>query len=495
PGNSIGTLTINGDARFSPGSRYEVEVDPGGTASDLILVTGRAILDGGSVIHVGEAGTYRPRSKYRILSAAGGVEGRFDEVRSDFAFLDPHLSYGANDVDLTLERNDIAFARIAASDNQKAAAAALDALTFGDTVYDAVVVLDEPQARSAFEQLSGEIHASAKSALIGGSGAVRGIVEQRLRGTLGAGRPIGAIAAYASLDDAEDEIPGEAPAADNGLWGRAFGSWARIRGEAGISGVRQDESGFLIGADRDVADAWALPAAFDAFRLGAFGGYSRSTFKLDTRTSSGASENAHFGVYANAEIGALRMSGGVTHAEHRAGSLRRVVFPGFDERLTASYRARTTQLFAETGYRIPAGSLAFEPFAGLAYVRFDRDPYRERGGVAALDVSRDRQGSAFSTIGLRGFADFLLGDLQATAHGMIGWRHMLSGGSTPAEVALAGAGPFRISGSTLERNAAIMEAGIDLGLSESATLSLGYDGRQGARSTEHGVSARLHAAF
>lgn len=495
PGNSIGMMIIDGDATFSRGSRYEVEVDPAGVASDVILVTGKATLDGGSVIHVGEAGTYRRLSKYRILNAAGGVEGTFDEVRSDFTFLDPRLTYGAYSVDLTLERNDIAFASAASTDNQTATASALDTLRFGDPIYDAVVVLDEPQARSAFEQLSGEIHASATSALIGSSGVVRGVVENRLRGTLGGGGPVGAIAAYASLGDTENVTTPEAPTADTGLWGRGFGSWARIRGSAGISGMRHEEGGFLIGADRDLADAWALPAAFDAFRLGIFGGYSRSTFALDTRTSSGASDNAHLGVYMSAEAGALRLSGGITHTEHRASSVRRVIFPGFDERLTASYRARTTQLLAETGYRIPFGTLAFEPFAGLAYVIFDRDRYRESGGAAALDVSRDRQRSASSTIGLRGFADFLLGDLQAKAHGMIGWRHMMDAGNPTTEVSLAGTGPFRISGSSPERNTAIMEAGIDLNLNAGTTLSLSYDGRRGARSAEHGVSARVHASF
>ena len=53
----------------------------------------------------------------------------------------------------------------------------------------------------------GETHASAESALIGGSGAARGIVEQRLRGTPGGGRLIGVIPAYASLDDASLRKP------------------------------------------------------------------------------------------------------------------------------------------------------------------------------------------------------------------------------------------------------------------------------------------------
>jgi len=491
PGNSIGTLTIDGDATFAPGSRYEVEVDPAGTASDHIHVTGKAILDGGSVVHVGETGTYRPKSTYHILSAAGGVEGRFDEVRSEFAFLDPALSYGANDVHLSLKRNDISFEKTANSTNQKAAATALDTLTFGDTIYDAVVILDETQARSAFEQLSGEIHATAKSPLIGSSGAVRNIVEQRLRGTLSGGRPPGPREAYASLDALQEDEP----TADRGLWGRAFGSWGRVRGDAQASGVRHDEGGFLIGADRDLADAWALPAAFDAFRVGAFGGYSRSTFNLDTRTSSGMSHNTHLGLYGNAEIGSLRVAGGVTHTLHQAASVRRVSFPGLDETLTASYRARTTQLFGETGYRIATGALAFEPFAGLGFVHFARDGYREDGGAAALTVARGTQNSAFSTLGLRAFGDFRLGALPATAHGMIGWRQAFTPGRTSAEVSLAGTGSFRISGAPVERNTAVTEAGIDLGLSESATLSVSYDGRRGARSAEHGVTAKLHASF
>ncbi|WP_165789438.1 autotransporter-associated beta strand repeat-containing protein, partial [Billgrantia endophytica] len=108
PGNSIGELTVDGDLTFDAGSSYEVEVDPTGSDSDHIHVTGTAYLDG-SVAHIGESGDYDPESTYRILSAEGGLDGEFDDVSSTFAFLDAALEYDTESslhgVDLTLTRN------------------------------------------------------------------------------------------------------------------------------------------------------------------------------------------------------------------------------------------------------------------------------------------------------------------------------------------------------------------------------------------------------
>src|SRR3546814_9510938 len=98
PGSSIGALNISGDITFAAGSVYEVEVDVASSASDLVHATGIATLNGGSVIHMGQAGNYRPNATYTILTADDGVNGSFDEVTSNFAFLNPTLNYDANNV-------------------------------------------------------------------------------------------------------------------------------------------------------------------------------------------------------------------------------------------------------------------------------------------------------------------------------------------------------------------------------------------------------------
>ena len=78
PGNSIGTLTVNGDLTFDAGSIFEVEVSP--TASDHTIVSGLATLDG-SVHIVSEPGAYEPGALYTILSA-GSLSGTFTGLSS-----------------------------------------------------------------------------------------------------------------------------------------------------------------------------------------------------------------------------------------------------------------------------------------------------------------------------------------------------------------------------------------------------------------------------
>ena len=87
-GSPIGTLTINGNLNFGQNTIYRVHADPASTASDRIHVTGEATLDG-TVEHIGPSGNYAPRTTYNILTADGGVQGRFTGASSSYAFLTP----------------------------------------------------------------------------------------------------------------------------------------------------------------------------------------------------------------------------------------------------------------------------------------------------------------------------------------------------------------------------------------------------------------------
>ncbi len=126
PGNSIGTLTVAGNAAFAPGSVYQVEANAAGQ-SDRLAVSGTATLAGGTVQVLAQNGAYNPRTQYAILNAAGGVTGQFAGVTSNFAFLTPTLRYQPTEVDLTLTRNDVAFASIATTRNGASVANAIQA--------------------------------------------------------------------------------------------------------------------------------------------------------------------------------------------------------------------------------------------------------------------------------------------------------------------------------------------------------------------------------
>ncbi|WP_454691677.1 autotransporter domain-containing protein [Achromobacter aloeverae] len=124
-GSPIGTLTINGDLNFGQDTVYRVHADPASSASDHIHVTGVAYLDG-TVAHVGPDGNYAPATTYNILTADGGIQGRFTGASSAYAFLTPTLSYDTNNAFMTLTRNDVPIGSVGNTGNQGSVGGALD---------------------------------------------------------------------------------------------------------------------------------------------------------------------------------------------------------------------------------------------------------------------------------------------------------------------------------------------------------------------------------
>jgi hypothetical protein len=70
-------------------------------------------------------GTYAPRTTYTILNAGGGIIGTYTNAVSNYPFLQPSLSYDANNVYLTLQVGG--FAQAAQTPTQAAVGAVLDA--------------------------------------------------------------------------------------------------------------------------------------------------------------------------------------------------------------------------------------------------------------------------------------------------------------------------------------------------------------------------------
>ncbi|KFC74993.1 putative Outer membrane autotransporter barrel domain protein [Bosea sp. LC85] len=484
PGNSIGTLTVAGDIAFERGAIYEVEVSAGGMSSDLIRASGAARLGGGSVVHLGEDGNYRANQRYTILTADRGVQGRFEDVTSRYLFLDPTLGYDATSVTLTLLRNDLPFAALAQTRNQVQTSLGLESLNEANPLWQSFTQLrDEDEARRAFDSLSGEIHASAKTVLIEGSQMVRSAVSDRIRAAFdGIGAPHIATLAYASGQGAISTAPAESLA----LWARGFGAWGQTRGDGNAASLTRSTTGLVAGLD--------LAAAQD-IRVGVMAGYSHSRFEVARRRSRGDADNYTIGLYGGARFDRLRLTGAVNYAWHDLSMRRSVSFPGGGEQLLSGYGAHTLQAFGEIAYRLDLGSGAFEPFANLAYVNLRSNGFRETGGIAALSAGPQSTAVTFATLGLRAQTSVDLGSNAAQLNGTLGWRHA-AGDLTPVSLqAFAGGAPFSIAGVPIARDALVVGAGASMKLTSAAELSLAYDGQLARGATDHSFNARLGMRF
>lgn len=488
PGNSVGTLTVDGNLIFNDTARFAIEVAAGGASSDLVAVTGTATIRGGNVAHIGMTGTYDPSRTYTILTADLGVSGTFKTVTSDFAFLDPTLSYSAKAVMLTLTRNDIEYATAATTRNQIATARALENLSFGNAVFDSVVQLDTATARVAFDQLSGEIHASARTGLILDSDHLRKAVNDRLRAAFSA---VGTSPSQALVygEDGATMLPASS---DEGLtvWGTAFGALGSNLGDGNAASLSRSTGGIIAGADARVTDQ---------VRLGLVAGYGRSGINVEDRASSADIDSYHLGVYGGTQWvmpeGDLNLRGGLAYSWHSLETSRTIGFTGYSDSLSANYTAGTIQAFGELGYAFEAEIARLEPFVNLAHAVVHSGGFAEAGGAAALTSAAGSSAATFATIGIRIETDLAVGDIAGRFNAMVGWRRLLGDGAPHITQTMAGTDPFAIAGSPLGRDALVLDAGLDFDLAPDATFGLSYHGQFASGAQDHGLKASLAIKF
>ncbi|NIZ14422.1 autotransporter domain-containing protein, partial [Phaeobacter sp. HF9A] len=490
PGNSIGTLHVTGDVTFNDGSFYEVETDPTGTSSDKIIASGDIVLNGGTVQHIGFDGSYDPYASYRILEGGTGLTGSFDGVTSVYAFLDPSLIYDRVNytIDLQLLRNDVSFSDKVGTGNQRAVAAAAEATGYGNAVFDAAVTLPDDAAvlGAAFDSLSGELHASLQSSLVENTGLLRTKLGQRLRSAGSQGAAQGDAYASRAASGADMVWAEDTPE----LWIESFGAWTRKDGNDNAAALRGNTGGFLVGAEMTPSDA---------AQIGVFAGYGQTEIDVSERGSSATADSFHIGAYGARAVatgaGLLWLRGGASYSLSDVDSERTVAMGALTGVQTANYHAGTAQIFGEASWNVDLGQAKIEPFAGLAWVGLNRDDFTEAGGAAALAGESQDMSTFFTTLGARGSAQVEIGTLPLELTGALGWRHAF-GDVTPASTArFAGGGAFTVEGAAITRDAALLEAGATLSLSDMTQLTVGYKGQISDDAREHALTLRLSARF
>ncbi len=457
PGASLGTLGIGGDYRQTATGTLQIEATAGGT-SDKLVVEGAATLDG-SMVALAQDGDWQARTSYTILTAAGGVSGRFAGATSSLLFLDPLLAYGTNDVTLTLRRNDIAFESVAQTRNQAGVAAAADALGWGNAVYEELTTLDARGAAAAFDSLSGEIHASTRGALLGDARQLRDALVQQL-------------------------APVEA--GDRGsAWLTGWGHWSHVDADGNAAAVDGDGSGFAIGGDVPVGGR---------VRLGALAGSGRLSVDSDGRSAEADVSSRHAGAYALVDAGILRFQAGTVRSTHGIDSRRSAVVGDHAESLRGDSDADTTQSYLDASHRFAFGPNLLAPFANVARVRVHGDAFDETGGDAALHVDAGTNERTVSTFGARW--DWTSQSKTVRFWGTAAWTRVTGddGGSATARFA-DGATRFGVAGPALAGEAVALDMGLRWQASRRATIEATWNGRFGDGERDHGARVSVRMGF
>ncbi|MBH3287399.1 autotransporter domain-containing protein [Serratia marcescens] len=528
PGDgNIGTLTLKRYLNFIGESFYDVDI-AGDGRSDQLLVAGKTTISDRAKVQVTALDpqtSYKTGQSYRILTSDGGIDGQFAAAVSKSAFLDVALNHSANAVDLTIAQKDTGgenpggdnpggenpggenpggenpggenpggenpggenpgsgkpgiFQTVAESGNQWNTAGALSTLTQSGpslALYNSLLLLSAPEAREAFNQLSGEVYPSMQSNLIAGSTQLFNVLNQRmLRLFDNDSLPIPPLAM---------SLVQPAQAQNSGVWGQTFSSWGKNSGNGNVGKLDGNTTGFLLGADRKLAD--------HNVRIGGYFGYSRGDYDVDSRRSKADTDNYHLGLYAAGQQDAFSLRGALGYTWHKIEGKRNVDFSGFSDRLKSDYDANSLLAFTEAGYRFGQPEMNVEPFINLSYIRLHTDSFQETGGAAALSVRNETMNTFYSTLGVRGVTEL---PKNVSLYGSLGWQHAYGDKNTSSRMAFAGSDAFVTQGQAVDDNVMVGDIGVSVKLSRAATLDVGYQGQFGADTRVNSVNANLRWSF
>lgn len=538
PGDgTIGTLTLKRYLNFVGESFYDVDI-AGDGRSDQLLVSGKTTISDQAKVQVTALDpqtSYKTGQSYRILTSNGGIDGQFAGAISKSAFLDVALKQSTDAVDLTIAQKETGgenpggenpggenpggenpggenpggenpggenpggenpggenpggenpgsgkpgiFQTVANTSNQWNTAGALSTLTQNGpslALYNSLLVLSAPQAREAFNQLSGEVYPSVQSNLIAGSTQLFNVLNQRMQRAFdNDSLPIPPLA-MSLVQQPEQQ--------NNGVWGQTFSSWSRTRDNGNAGKLDGNTTGFLLGADRKLAD--------HNVRVGGYFGYSRGDYDVDSRRSSTDTDNYHLGLYAAGQQNAFSLRGALGYTWHKIEGERNVDFSGFSDRLKSDYDANSLLAFTEAGYRFGQPAMNVEPFINLSWIRLHTDSFREDGGAAALSVRNETMNTFYSTLGMRGVTEL---PKNVNLYGSLGWQHAYGDKNTSSRMAFAGSDAFITQGQAVDEDVMVGDIGVSVQLSRAATLDVGYQGQLGQDTRINSVNANLRWSF
>ncbi|MGY2049974.1 autotransporter outer membrane beta-barrel domain-containing protein, partial [Methylobacterium sp. JK268] len=391
-----------------------------------------------------------------------------------------------------------------------AVATAIQASGAGTAIFDRTVGLTTPEAITAFQATTGDVHASSVSSAYETAFFVREAILDRLRWGGSGLRDYGSLPATYTAD-----LPGRAaPVAPVpvrvldpqvfALWGQGFGAFGDARTDGNAVSINRDTAGFVLGADVRLENG---------IKIGVAGGYASTNLDTPGRVQSGTIESGYGGVYGGYEAGPFALRLGAVYAGDSLRTRRAVIFPGVAETETARYGGSTIQGFGEIGYKFvfggapalvskdpvapaPAALSYIEPFVGGAYVGIDRDRFAETGGLAALRGASRTSEIPTLTAGVRAQTSFDLGlGAPVALHGLLGYRRAF-GDVVPTALLAFSTGPsFITAGIPISRDALVAEAGLDLQISARATLGIAYTGQVGSRAEDHAVKGSFTYRF
>jgi len=499
PGNSIGTLSIDGNYSQKRNGTLQIEVGP--TSNDLLLVSGTANLAGTlDILSVAYKPVYGEQIPFLV---AKNIKGGFNKILMP----QPDLYRGRflNEEGMgVLLVAPTSYTLVAQNANQRSVARALDhwiGVEKGD-IGEVTLALDKlsaPQYPQAFEAMSPALYQAALSTGIELSQSQGQMIHQQLSARRLGQRAMSdsgqTSAPYTNTIDSGGKNGGGksakdvAPVMSNSYETHDFrwSTWVQGSGmfsEGGMSlapGEDFESGTFMVGADYAVTENVGV-GMFASYGEG-WGDYKNGG-KINL-------ERVLFGGTATVDIGNFYMNGAVGVGKVDYSIRRPIQFAGMNRKARSNPDGTEFFTMLGTGYDFRKGGWTFGPQASIQYSKIAMDDFRERGANSLDLAMRDADAQSLrSYLGARIAYTVKVTDNVAVIPELRAfWQHEFLDGETMNSNLDGGNGPgFAYTGEEQEKDSMYLGAGLGVQVGENFYTNLYYNVDLGRDDPNHNVS-------
>jgi outer membrane autotransporter protein len=504
PGDSgPGRLTLNGNYTQNNGGTLRIEI--GGLAlRDLLQANGTAQLSGTLQLVRLNNLHFLPGDKVTFLTTAGGVNGTFSTVSNPFneTIVLTKVVYEANQV--SLEAFQGSFASLSGlSPNQRAVANNLDLIVtdprgaqlIGFLNNELLANLPRDYDLIAPEELASIYETGFSQARIQSLNLQRRMDEIRAGSTGFSASGFTVRGNGRDTNDGKTSIATTAPEKQSPLFNPSpenrWGAFVTGAGEvANIGNEDMNARGYDITTSGVTFGLDFRPSP--NFALGVNAGYAHSSADL-VANGRVTVEGGKAGIYATYFSGGFYLDSAVS-AGWNTYDTRRATLGGDARGKTdgAEFNA-----MIGTGYDWKKGNWSFGPTATFQYSDVGINAFAETHSLGSLKIQEQNENAFHSTLEIKVSYDWKTCGVIVRPDLRAGWQHEYGDQSYPidARFTSGAGGVFTVRGPAVDRDRAVIGAGLTIQWSSRVATYLYYQGQLGGNQESHGAGGGVSLSF
>ena len=245
------------------------------------------------------------------------------------------------------------------------------------------------------------------------------------------------------------------------------------------TGYDSDSFGFVLGYDQAISDNLVVGAAL-----------SYSDIDVDAGFNNTDIESYSLNLYGQYTEGNYFVRGALAYTFGDAESDRSTQFGDIDSDFDLDqFSARISAGFDQT-----IGKHKLSPFASLQYANTSRDSFTEDGGLG-LSVSGDDINVLELGVGVSHEIGFDLGSTPVKLVSRLGYYYELLDDEGSSNARFSGGSSFDLDSASLSQGSLEFATGLGFDLSESTSLSVGYEGNYASDFDSHTGYLRFRTEF